>query len=753
MRSKKFSLIAFALIISMLVWMMPLTFADAPKYEKELKIVSGSQSDLTTFTYDGHVVSEGFAVSVSMMAAVEPNERSFSRAASAVSLGSGWSKDLHTYKPRVSEMWVNVTGDSNFRIYTGGIADNTGTGGECTVSWATVLGILEAILPYILDYLREEPPLEEWQPTIPVHWAKAIVRSKVAYEGTRLQPKYNPSVRTAGCDFDSRFLQKGYQYLTVTAGADICLVHGYWSQGDYWVWGTIPIGTYSVTFQVEVPVTNEPETPSTPSGETYGYRNVWYTYSTSTIDPDEDNVRYQFEFSGPIPTISFMTGWYASGQTGSLTVQWEPSDPPGTYQIRVRAQDFYEEWSCWSPYLTVNIVNRAPNTPSTPSGPTSGYTSTSYTYSTSTTDPDGDYVRYQFYWGDGYTTTGWYPSGSTASASHRWSSSGTYYVKVRAQDYYGAWSSWSSSRVVSISSGGGGGGGCPYVYTWNGQRYVIDNSLLSASEISNGADVEDYYKLEQTLVPTYQGSQFSRYSLQIGEFENEHSYFDQVKLIAVDHDSDVNIGVTPDGEILTYREPQTPIFCVDSYGENKLSEILQVDGNVSDPTTYYYGETGDYLVLNFGHVDSEDAKLILRDDMKCMICCIEVQVLDDSGEWQTVSLVAPRDYWATEAVDLSEYVIEDEDLLVRLYWTSPHRLDYVGLDTSPQEKVELHQAQLIRATHSVEGNVKPLLKENDGNYVELTPNQQITLTFLLPNNQNEERTFIFYTEGHYNTIA
>lgn len=95
MRSRKFSLIAFALITSMIVpimmpLMMPLAFADAPKYEKVLKIVSGSQSDLTTFTYNGHVVSEGFAVSASIMAPVEPNVAHFTKVAFAVSLGSGW---------------------------------------------------------------------------------------------------------------------------------------------------------------------------------------------------------------------------------------------------------------------------------------------------------------------------------------------------------------------------------------------------------------------------------------------------------------------------------------------------------------------------------------------------------------------------------------------------------------------------------------------------------------------------------------
>ncbi len=103
-----------------------------------------------------------------------------------------------------------------------------------------------------------------------------------------------------------------------------------------------------------------------------------------------------------------------------------------------------------SPLTTV--FNRPPNTPSTPSGPTSGHGGTTYSYSTSTTDPDNDSVRYVFNWGDGSTnTTGWYASGVTATASHSWSSPGTYRVKVQAQDSTGALSDWSPYLTVSIS--------------------------------------------------------------------------------------------------------------------------------------------------------------------------------------------------------------------------------------------------------------------------------------------------------------
>ena len=98
-------------------------------------------------------------------------------------------------------------------------------------------------------------------------------------------------------------------------------------------------------------------------------------------------------------------------------------------------------------------TNQPPNQPAKPSGPPSGKTGTTYTYSTSTTDPNGDEIYYWFEWGDG-TNSGWvgpYISGATASASHSWSSQGTFSIKVKAKDDpYGSESSFSSPLTVTM---------------------------------------------------------------------------------------------------------------------------------------------------------------------------------------------------------------------------------------------------------------------------------------------------------------
>jgi hypothetical protein len=289
-------------------------------------------------------------------------------------------------------------------------------------------------------------------------------------------------------------------------------------------------------------------------------------------------------------------------------------------------------------------------------------------------------------------------------------------------------------------------GGCPFVYSWDGSQYVIDNNLLPASETSNGTDVEDHYKLEQTPV-----LENGKYKLLISEFEQEHSYLDRVQLIAVDHQSDVNTAVSSYGEILTYKEPNSPVIAVDNDNNDVTSLLEAIDGN------YYEGYAGDCLILDFGNLNVQDgAKLVMRADLppEEEKWTVHIQVLNDTGNWETVGIIIPRVYWATEIVDLHNYLPNPNgDLKVRLYFTARHKIDYVGLDTSCQADYELHYANLVSAVHSTQGNVKSELSESDCVYAELLPDEQIELAFTLPENSKDERTFVIYVKGHYYTIA
>jgi hypothetical protein len=98
------------------------------------------------------------------------------------------------------------------------------------------------------------------------------------------------------------------------------------------------------------------------------------------------------------------------------------------------------------------ITNNPPEKPATPTGPASGKPGTPYLYSTTTTDPDGDLVSYMWDWGDG-TMSSWlgpFASGATATATHSWTEQGSYQIKVKAKDTFGAESDWSDTLPITM---------------------------------------------------------------------------------------------------------------------------------------------------------------------------------------------------------------------------------------------------------------------------------------------------------------
>jgi len=101
------------------------------------------------------------------------------------------------------------------------------------------------------------------------------------------------------------------------------------------------------------------------------------------------------------------------------------------------------------------LDNTAPLTPDKPIGPIKGKTTKSYTYSTMTTDQEGDTIYYLFDWGDG-TDSGWmgpYPSAVFCEATYIWDEPGEMSIRVKSKDAHDFQSAWSDPLNVSITKG------------------------------------------------------------------------------------------------------------------------------------------------------------------------------------------------------------------------------------------------------------------------------------------------------------
>jgi uncharacterized repeat protein (TIGR01451 family)/fimbrial isopeptide formation D2 family protein len=193
---------------------------------------------------------------------------------------------------------------------------------------------------------------------------------------------------------------------------------------------------------------NPPDTPSKPTGPESGESDTTYTFSSSATDPNDDDIRYGWDLDGD-GVIDKWTSFYNSGSIAKITHSWSSA---GTYHIKVKAEDTYGALSQFSEVKTIVISgNNAPNKPSI-TGPSSGKVETSYSYSSTAIDIDGDQIYYLFDWGDG-TNSGWkgpYNSGDSITESHIWNSQGTFTVKVKAKDINNVESVWSDPLSVSM---------------------------------------------------------------------------------------------------------------------------------------------------------------------------------------------------------------------------------------------------------------------------------------------------------------
>jgi len=157
----------------------------------------------------------------------------------------------------------------------------------------------------------------------------------------------------------------------------VCLSQesGFYAKGRTDSSGTIILDTTSAIIEEEItlvvsahnylPYSNTfllnqmPAIPNKPEGQTTGKPNTEYLFTTSTIDPDDDQVYYMWRWGDE--TYSEWLGPFNSGETSSATHSWQDTS---NYQIRVKAKDINEQETDWSETLNFKVEkSRAVNRP------------------------------------------------------------------------------------------------------------------------------------------------------------------------------------------------------------------------------------------------------------------------------------------------------------------------------------------------------------------------------------------------------
>ena len=217
-----------------------------------------------------------------------------------------------------------------------------------------------------------------------------------------------------------------------------------WKEIDFkWCHDCDPLQDLSfVTFTKKIG-NSPPYLPKRPVGNVLIEKNIDYIYYASTEDPNGDPIYYKFDWGDG--SESDWVGPYNSGEVVSVTHSW---DANGTYYIRVKAKDAKGAESDWSSTLKVT-TNRPPKM-LTLTGPTNPKIGKECYYKVSAVDPNGDQLYYLVDWnfgGDECERIGPFNSSEEVKIRYIWEDTGTYTVRVKAEDIHGAESEWLTLEV------------------------------------------------------------------------------------------------------------------------------------------------------------------------------------------------------------------------------------------------------------------------------------------------------------------
>jgi tetratricopeptide (TPR) repeat protein len=254
-------------------------------------------------------------------------------------------------------------------------------------------------------------------------------------------------------------------------------------------------------------------------------------------------------------------------------------------------------------------------------------------------------------------------------------------------------------------------GSCPFLYTWNGEKFVFVKDIMWRSALGMPLGImggttayafsdasDDYIKIPGEMLKSKQGV----YPLRVTAELWETIYFDKVQLLTVDHPDSIDIFVAeqftpppfPAYRVYQVGKKHMPVSARDGQGNDVLSSIAEKDDHyITDfKPGKYQGITemkdlildlgkldqtaGVYLFLN-GWIFPTDASInvALSQSEKLKVVPPVIQVINRQGEWETVidNLGFPMGKDKTVIADLSgKMLTKDHRIRIRtnmeIYW-------------------------------------------------------------------------------------
>ena len=187
-----------------------------------------------------------------------------------------------------------------------------------------------------------------------------------------------------------------------------------------------------------------PEAPAIPQGPSEVHAGTTAVYTTSAVDPDDDVVRYGWDWDGD-SSVDTWTDYQPSSMPMNTSHVWLTA---GTFTLQVAAEDNVGDLSSWTS-LEVTVTSNPPDPPVI-NGPANGTKGEPYEYTFLVDDADGDQLYLWVEWNQSDPTAEWigpYTAGETVTLEHTWNQTGTYTIQAKTRDSAGMESDWATLQV------------------------------------------------------------------------------------------------------------------------------------------------------------------------------------------------------------------------------------------------------------------------------------------------------------------
>lgn len=289
---------------------------------------------------------------------------------------------------------------------------------------------------------------------------------------------------------------------------------------------------------------------------------------------------------------------------------------------------------------------------------------------------------------------------------------------------------------------------CPFLYTWNGCEYVIENDIYSVAR-TQMREYIDYLYIQNNII-----DKNGEYVFRVRERDNEESWTDTLSLAVIDHDFGVEVGTDSTGNFHSFSN----LFAPDSAYNEKGDDLLPV--LLDDDDLSWEARHNETLLMDFSSVDiSNGAKLVVRIDgfegdligkKTGQIPSLLIQTLEND-EWITRHKFFPKEFWAIGIFDLQPYFTESKQVRfvsVSCHDGKYHCVDSVALDNTLDNLDVVILSPSAARLNEQEDVLKALL-DSDDDYAFTEKGEYIDIAFPCPPRAQEGRHFVFISEGYY----